>query len=88
MLLRPLGRTVLVLPSAHPPSVPQAGSSVAVPPEDRRNLVLGLVLHDKAKATMKRVGGWVADRRGVFDQLAAQFGSMGKSRLKLWEFVF
>ncbi|GIL74960.1 hypothetical protein Vretimale_2576 [Volvox reticuliferus] len=32
----------------------QAGSSVAVRPEDRRNLVLGLVLHDKAKATMKR----------------------------------
>ncbi|GLC68053.1 hypothetical protein PLESTF_000639800 [Pleodorina starrii] len=32
----------------------QSGSSVAVRPEDRRNLVLGLVLHDKAKATMKR----------------------------------
>ncbi|EFJ41254.1 hypothetical protein VOLCADRAFT_107771 [Volvox carteri f. nagariensis] len=32
----------------------QSGSSVAVRPEDRRNLVLGLVLHDKAKATLKR----------------------------------
>ncbi|KXZ53463.1 hypothetical protein GPECTOR_7g913 [Gonium pectorale] len=32
----------------------QAGTAVAIKPEDRRNLVFGLVLHDKAKATMRR----------------------------------
>ncbi|GLI69576.1 hypothetical protein VaNZ11_014234 [Volvox africanus] len=42
----------------------QAGSSVPVRPEDRRNLVLGLVLHDKAKATMKR-----ADFATALDEL-------------------
>lgn len=35
----------------------QFGGSVAVKPEDRRNLVLGLVLHDKARDTLKRVRG-------------------------------
>ncbi|KAG2494871.1 hypothetical protein HYH03_007110 [Edaphochlamys debaryana] len=32
----------------------QGGSTVAVKPEDRRNLVFGLVLHDKAKASMSK----------------------------------
>ncbi len=35
----------------------QFGGSVAVKPEDRRNLVLGLVLHDKARDTLRRVRG-------------------------------
>ncbi|KAG2436923.1 hypothetical protein HXX76_006442 [Chlamydomonas incerta] len=37
----------------------QAGAAVAVRPEDRRHLVLGLVMHDKAKDTMRR-GDWAA----------------------------
>ncbi|PNW85783.1 hypothetical protein CHLRE_03g205650v5 [Chlamydomonas reinhardtii] len=50
----------------------QAGARVAVKPEDRRHLVFGLVMHDKAKDTMGR-GDWAA----ALDELLLAEESLG-----------